>query len=82
MEVIGLMLGEFMDEYTVRVVDVFTMPQSGTGVSIKAVDHVFQSNMLSMLKQTESRELHWLPRMACKILHFSKNTSKNPKHLT
>lgn len=48
----GLMLGEFVDEYTVRVVDVFAMPQSGTGVSVEAVDHVFQTNMLDMLKQT------------------------------
>ncbi|KAK0577736.1 hypothetical protein LWI29_037747 [Acer saccharum] len=39
MEVMGLMLGEFVDEYTVRVVDVFAMPQSGTGVSVEAVDH-------------------------------------------
>ncbi|TXG52368.1 hypothetical protein EZV62_021537 [Acer yangbiense] len=39
MEVLmGLMLGEFVDEYTVRVVDVFAMPQSGTGVSVEAVD--------------------------------------------
>lgn len=38
MEVMGLMLGEFVDEYTVRVVDVFAMPQSGTGVSVEAVD--------------------------------------------
>lgn len=30
MEVMGLMLGEFIDDYTVRVVDVFSMPQSGT----------------------------------------------------
>ena len=30
MEVMGLMLGEFIDDYTVRVVDVFAMPQSGT----------------------------------------------------
>ncbi len=30
MEVMGLMLGEFVDEYTVRVIDVFAMPQSGT----------------------------------------------------
>ena len=37
MEVMGLMLGEFVDEYTVRVVDVFVMPQSGTGVSVEAV---------------------------------------------
>ncbi len=29
MEVMGLMLGEFVDEYTVRVIDVFAMPQSG-----------------------------------------------------
>jgi len=33
-------------------VDVFAMPQSGTGVSVEAVDHVFQTNMLDMLKQT------------------------------
>ncbi|RWW56863.1 hypothetical protein BHE74_00036383, partial [Ensete ventricosum] len=56
MEVMGLMLGEFVDEYTVRVVDVFAMPQSGTGVSVEAVDHVFQTNMLDMLKQTGSFE--------------------------
>ncbi|KAF0892935.1 hypothetical protein E2562_020054 [Oryza meyeriana var. granulata] len=54
MEVMGLMLGEFLDDYTVRVVDVFAMPQSGTGVSIEAVNHVFQTNMLDMLKQTGS----------------------------
>ena len=52
MEVMGLMLGEFVDEYTVRVVDVFAMPQSGTGVSVEAVDAVFQAKMLDMLKQT------------------------------
>jgi 26S proteasome regulatory subunit N11 len=52
MEVMGLMLGDFVDEYTVRVVDVFAMPQSGTGVSVEAVDHVFQTKMLDMLKQT------------------------------
>lgn len=35
MEVMGLMLGEFVDDYTVRVIDVFAMPQSGT-VSIES----------------------------------------------
>lgn len=43
MEVMGLMLGEFVDDYTVRVIDVFAMPQSGT-VSIYhisiSVDHL------------------------------------------
>merc|ERR1712158_79598 len=52
MEVMGLMLGEYVDEYTVRVIDVFAMPQSGTGVSVEAVDPVFQAKMLDMLKQT------------------------------
>ena len=27
MEVMGLMLGQFVDDYTVKVVDVFAMPQ-------------------------------------------------------
>lgn len=57
MEVMGLMLGEFVDEYTVRVVDVFAMPQSGTGVSVEAVDPVFQTKMLDMLKQTGRSEM-------------------------
>lgn len=52
MEVMGLMLGEFVDEFTVRVVDVFAMPQSGTGVSVEAVDPVFQTKMMEMLRQT------------------------------
>ena len=53
----GLMLGEFVDDYTVRVTDVFAMPQSGTGVSVEAVDPVFQAKMLDMLKQTGRPEM-------------------------
>ena len=56
MEVMGLMLGEFVDDYTVRVVDVFAMPQSGTGVSVEAVDPVFQTKMMDMLRQTNRYE--------------------------
>ena len=56
----GLMLGEFVDDYTVRVVDVFAMPQSGTGVSVEAVDPVFQTQMLEMLKQTGACVDRWL----------------------
>ena len=52
----GLMLGSFVDEYTTKVIDVFAMPQSGTGVSVEAVDPVFQANMLEMLKQTDRLE--------------------------
>lgn len=56
MEVMGLMLGQFVDEYTITCVDVFAMPQHGTGVSVEAVDSVFQTNMLDMLKQTGRAE--------------------------
>ena len=59
MEVMGLMLGEFIDDFTVRVVDVFAMPQSGTGVSVEAVDPVFQTKMMDMLRQT-GRSVHSL----------------------
>ena len=47
------MVGEFVDEYTVQVIDVFAMPRSGT----KSVDHVFQTKMLDMLKQTGRPEM-------------------------
>ncbi|CAM9209458.1 unnamed protein product [Chrysoparadoxa australica] len=57
MEVMGLMLGQFVDEYTVSCIDVFAMPQSGTGVSVEAVDPVFQTKMLDMLKQTGRPEM-------------------------
>lgn len=70
MEVMGLMLGEFVDDYTVKVVDVFAMPQSGTGVSVEAVDPVFQTKMLDMLKQTGRPEMvvgwyHSHPSFGC-----------------
>ena len=49
MEVMGLLLGEFVDEYTITVVDVFAMPQSGTGVSVEAVDDAFQTQMMEYI---------------------------------
>lgn len=52
-----VILGEFVDDYTVRVIDVFAMPQTGTGVSVEAVDPVFQAKMLDMLKQTGRPEM-------------------------
>lgn len=55
-EVMGLMLGEFIDEYNIVVVDVFSMPQSGTGVTVEAVDPVFQTKMLDILRATGRTE--------------------------
>lgn len=63
MEVMGLMLGHFVDDYTVNCIDVFAMPQSGTGVSVEAVDPVFQTKMLDMLKQTGRPEVPTCPSL-------------------
>eukprot|EP00388_Colpodella_angusta_P016723 GDKJ01041409.1.p1 GENE.GDKJ01041409.1~~GDKJ01041409.1.p1 ORF type:complete len:303 (+),score=72.20 GDKJ01041409.1:35-943(+) len=56
MEVMGLMLGEFIDDYTIKVVDVFSMPQSGNSVSVESVDEGFQAEMLELLSQTGRTE--------------------------
>ena len=80
MEVMGLMLGEFIDEYTVQVVDVFAMPQSGTGVSVEAVDPVFQTRMLDMLRQTNRPQMvvgwyHSHPGFGCWLSGVDINVS-------
>lgn len=87
MEVMGLMLGEFVDEYTVRVIDVFAMPQSGTGVSVEAVDPVFQAKMLDMLKQTGRPEMvvgwyHSHPGFGCWLSGVDINTQQSFENLS
>eukprot|EP01017_Pseudomicrothorax_dubius_P013990 TRINITY_DN163_c0_g1_i5.p1 TRINITY_DN163_c0_g1~~TRINITY_DN163_c0_g1_i5.p1 ORF type:complete len:260 (-),score=84.01 TRINITY_DN163_c0_g1_i5:117-896(-) len=86
MEVMGLMLGDFVDDYTVKVVDVFAMPQSGTGVSVEAVDPVFQSNMMEMLKQTQRNEIvvgwyHSHPGFGCWLSSVDINTQQSFEQL-
>jgi len=86
MEVMGLMLGEFIDDYTVRVVDVFSMPQSGNSVSVEAVDPVFQTKMLDMLKQTGRHEMvvgwyHSHPGFGCWFSGTDINTQQSVEQL-
>ncbi|CEH18430.1 mov34-domain-containing protein [Ceraceosorus bombacis] len=86
MEVMGLMLGEFIDDYTVTVIDVFAMPQSGTGVSVEAVDPVFQTKMLDMLKQTGRPEMvvgwyHSHPGFGCWLSSVDINTQQSFEQL-
>merc|ERR1719222_465538 len=82
MEVMGLMLGEFIDDYTIRVVDVFSMPQSGNSVTVEAVDPVFQTKMLDMLKQTGRQEMvvgwyHSHPGFGCWLSGVDINTQQS-----
>ncbi|GCF00044.1 multicatalytic endopeptidase [Zygosaccharomyces mellis] len=86
MEVMGLMLGEFVDDYTVNVVDVFAMPQSGTGVSVEAVDDIFQARMMDMLKQTGRDQMvvgwyHSHPGFGCWLSSVDVNTQKSFEQL-
>ncbi|KAL9029757.1 MAG: hypothetical protein Q9196_002034 [Gyalolechia fulgens] len=87
MEVMGLMLGDFVDDFTVRVVDVFAMPQSGTGVSVEAVDPVFQTKMMEMLRQTGRPETvvgwyHSHPGFGCWLSSVDINTQQSFEQLT
>eukprot|EP00977_Amphora_coffeiformis_P003873 scaffold768_cov166-Amphora_coffeaeformis.AAC.31 len=82
MEVMGLMLGSFVDDYTINCVDVFAMPQSGTSVSVESVDPVFQTKMLDMLKQTGRPEMvvgwyHSHPGFGCWLSSTDVNTQSS-----
>jgi 26S proteasome regulatory subunit N11 len=52
MEVMGLLMGEFVDDYTIVVKDVFAMPQAGTSVTVESLDPVFQKDMVDAMAQT------------------------------
>jgi 26S proteasome regulatory subunit N11 len=56
LEVVGLLLGRFIDDYTVAVVDVFATPQTGTGTAVEAIDEAFQSTMKQLLAVTQRNE--------------------------
>ena len=82
MEVMGLMLGQFVDDFTINCVDVFAMPQSGTGVSVEAVDPIFQTKMMEMLKQTGRPEIvvgwyHSHPGFGCWLSGVDINTQQS-----
>jgi 26S proteasome regulatory subunit N11 len=86
MEVMGLMLGEFVDEFTIHVIDVFAMPQSGTGVSVEAVDDVFQTKMMDMLRQTGRDQMvvgwyHSHPGFGCWLSSVDVNTQRSFEQL-
>lgn len=79
LEVMGLLIGEVIDDYAIKVVDVFAMPQSGTSVSVESVDPVYQQDMLDMLKQTMRTEVvvgwyHSHPSFGCWLSSVDINT--------
>ena len=81
LEVMGLMLGDYVDDYTVKCLDVFAMPQSGTETTIESIDEAFQVKMVEMLKQTGRNEIvvgwyHSHPGYGCWLSSTDINTQK------
>ena len=81
LEVMGLMLGDYIDEYTVTCKDVFAMPQSGTETTIESIDEGFQVKMVEMLKQTGRNDImvgwyHSHPGFGCWLSSTDINTQK------
>ena len=81
LEVMGLMLGDYVDDYTVKCIDVFSMPQSGTETTIESIDEGFQVKMVAMLKQTGRNEIvvgwyHSHPGFGCWLSSTDLNTQK------
>ena len=86
LEVMGLMLGDYIDDYTVKCIDVFAMPQAGTEATIEAIDEAFQARMVEMLKQTGRSEIvvgwyHSHPGFGCFLSSVDVNTQKSFEQL-
>jgi len=85
-EVMGLMLGEFIDDYSIRCIDVFAMPQRASAVNVESVDPVFQARMIDMLKQTGRYEMvvgwyHSHPGFGCWLSSVDMNTQQSFEQL-
>nr|UXY86737.1 26S proteasome regulatory subunit [Cryptomonas paramecium] len=87
LEVMGLMLGEYISNFAcIFVKDIFAMPQTGTGVSVEAIDPIFQTKMLEMLKQSGMSDIivgwyHSHPGFGCWLSGVDINTQQNFEYL-
>eukprot|EP00796_Vickermania_ingenoplastis_P011954 gene11954-8229_t len=87
LEVMGLMIGHMIDDYTIRVTDVFSMPQTATGQSVEAVNPEYQSNMLDKLKLVGRHEdvvgwYHSHPGFGCWLSAEDIQTAASYEQLT
>ena len=75
------MLVDYIDDCTVKCIDVFSTPQSGTETTIESIDEGFQLRMTEMLKQTGRNEIivgryHSHPGFGCWLSSININTQK------
>lgn len=80
-EVMGLLLGRRIDDYTTEIIDVYAMPQTGTGVTVESVDPVYQTQMNEALIEVNRKEnvvgwYHSHPGFGCWLSHTDMTTQK------
>jgi 26S proteasome regulatory subunit N11 len=86
-EVMGLIIGEYIENSMyISISDVFAMPQTGTGVSVEAIDPAFQTKMLDMLRQISVLDTiigwyHSHPGFGCWLSGVDINTQQNFEQL-
>ena len=85
-EVMGLMVGEIHDDYTITVIDVFSMPQMGTTISVESVDPVYQTEFMDMMKQVGRDQIcvgwyHSHPGFGCWLSGTDVETQKSQEML-
>lgn len=52
LEVIGILLGRKIDEYTIEIFDVFSTPQTATGANVETTEESFQAIYMELLQRT------------------------------
>lgn len=52
LEVIGMLLGQKIDDFTIEIFDVFSTPQLATGVNVETTDESFQASYILLLERT------------------------------
>ncbi|CAK68664.1 unnamed protein product (macronuclear) [Paramecium tetraurelia] len=85
-EVMGLLLGDIVDDYHIRVYDVFSMPQTASSVSVESVDPIFQQKMVELLNLTGRMEncigwYHSHPSYGCWLSSVDINTQQSYEQL-
>lgn len=55
-EVLGLCIGKFIDDYTVYVSDVFAVPQRGSTEDVETIDETYHVALKTMLEAVGIKE--------------------------
>lgn len=85
-EVMGIILGKFLDKTTIIIIDIFAMPQTGTKITVESIDPIYQTKMLDMLMHIGKIDIiigwyHSHPGFGCWLSGVDMNTQKSFEQL-